>query len=88
LGGSILQLNTDGSCDDDGRIGCSGDLRGLEGEWLGGFAKFIGKDNAYLTKLREVLLYYTRRIKASTNPPHLKKKIDITITKVLVYKYI
>jgi hypothetical protein len=40
-----IKLNTDGTCDDDGRIGCGGVSRGSEGEWLGGYAKFIGKGN-------------------------------------------
>jgi hypothetical protein len=29
-----VKLNTDGSCRDDGRIGCGGVLRGSDSEWL------------------------------------------------------
>ncbi|MCI64562.1 ribonuclease H protein, partial [Trifolium medium] len=47
--------NSDGSCQDGGRIGCGGILRGSQGEWLGGFAKFIGHGNAFLAELWGVL---------------------------------
>ncbi|MCI24591.1 putative non-LTR retroelement reverse transcriptase [Trifolium medium] len=46
-----VKLNTDGSCSDGGWIGCGGVLRGSHGEWLGGFANFIGQGNAYLAEL-------------------------------------
>jgi ribonuclease HI len=44
-------LNTDGSCREDGHIGCGGIIRGNDSEWIGGFAKFVGHGNAYLAKL-------------------------------------
>jgi hypothetical protein len=44
----LVKLNRDGSCQDDGRIGCGGVIRGSDGEWLGGFANFLGYGNAYL----------------------------------------
>ncbi|PNX89221.1 ribonuclease H, partial [Trifolium pratense] len=50
-----IRLNTEGSCDEDGRIGCGGVLRGSKGEWLRGYAKFIEKGNAYIAELRGVL---------------------------------
>ncbi|MCI21554.1 putative ribonuclease H protein, partial [Trifolium medium] len=37
-----IRLNTDGSCREDGHIGCGGIIRGRDGEWIGGFAKFVG----------------------------------------------
>ncbi|PNX77292.1 ribonuclease H [Trifolium pratense] len=46
-----VKLNTDGSCRDDGSIGCGGVIRGSAGEWLGGFSKFIGNGNAYVAEL-------------------------------------
>ncbi|GAU10733.1 hypothetical protein TSUD_425170, partial [Trifolium subterraneum] len=60
-----IRLNTDGSCDENGRIGCGGILRGSEGEWLGGYAKFIGKGNAYIAELWGVMegLELARRMK-------------------------
>jgi hypothetical protein len=43
----LEKLNTDRFCQDGGRIGCGGVIRGSDEEWLGGFAKFIGHRNAY-----------------------------------------
>ncbi|CAJ2645452.1 unnamed protein product [Trifolium pratense] len=50
-----IKLNTDGSCSNDGIIGCGGVLRGSEGEWLGGYAKFIGVGNTFIAELWGVL---------------------------------
>ncbi|MCI05125.1 ribonuclease H protein [Trifolium medium] len=50
-----VKLNTDGSCRDDGSIGCGGVIKGSAGEWLGGFSKFIGNINAYVAELWGVL---------------------------------
>ncbi|GAU43243.1 hypothetical protein TSUD_241340 [Trifolium subterraneum] len=46
-----VKLNTDGSCRKDGRSGCGGVIRGSEGEWIGGFAKFVGRSNVYVAEL-------------------------------------
>jgi ribonuclease HI len=50
-----VKLNTDGSCLDDGRIGCGEVIRGSDGEWLGGFTNFLRFGNAYLAELWGVL---------------------------------
>jgi hypothetical protein len=36
-----VRLNTDGSSKDNAKAGCGGLIRGSDGEWLGGFSKFI-----------------------------------------------
>jgi ribonuclease HI len=48
-----VRLNTDGSCRDNGHIGCGDIIRGSDGEWigLGGYTKFVAQGNAYLTEL-------------------------------------
>jgi ribonuclease HI len=46
-----VKLNTDGSCGADGCIGCGGIIRGSDGEWLEGFAKYVGHGTAYLAEL-------------------------------------
>jgi hypothetical protein len=63
-----VRLNTDGSCCDDGHIGCCGIIKGGDGEWLGGFAKFIGQGNAYVVELWGVFegLEYAKRLKDSS----------------------
>jgi hypothetical protein len=63
-----VKLNTDGSCQEGGRIGCGGVIRGSDGEWLGGYAKFIGYGNAYLAELWGVLegLKHVRRLNFSS----------------------
>jgi len=35
-------------CKEKERIGCGGVIRGSDVEWLGGFAKYIGRGSAYL----------------------------------------
>jgi hypothetical protein len=35
--GWMGKLNTNGSCRADGHIGCGGIIRGIDGDWLGGF---------------------------------------------------
>ncbi|MCI08973.1 ribonuclease H protein, partial [Trifolium medium] len=74
-----IKLNTDGSCSNDGKIGCGGILRGSEGEWLGGFAKFIGKGNAYIAKLWGVLevLLLARRLNFKAVELHVDSLVVI-----------
>jgi ribonuclease HI len=59
-----VKLNSDGSCKDNGIAGCGGIIRGSDGEWLGGFAKRIGKCSAYMAELWGVYegLRYVRRL--------------------------
>jgi ribonuclease HI len=59
-----VRLNTNGSCRDCGHIGCGGIIRGSDGEWLGGFSKYISIGSAYLAELWGVLegLMYARRL--------------------------
>jgi len=59
-----VKLNFDGSCKDNGIAGCGGIIRGSDGEWLGGFAKRIGKCSAYMAELWGVYegLRYIRRL--------------------------
>jgi len=47
----------DGSCRDGGHIGCGGIIKGSDGEWLGGFSKYILIGSAYSTKVLEGLVY-------------------------------
>jgi ribonuclease HI len=60
-----VRLNTDGSCRDGGHIGCGGIIRGSDGEWLGGYSKYIGIGSAYLAELWGVFegLLYARRLR-------------------------
>ncbi|GAU17445.1 hypothetical protein TSUD_233230 [Trifolium subterraneum] len=46
-----VRLNTDGSCRDNDVIGWGGVLRGNDGEWLGGFSKFIGQGDSFAAEL-------------------------------------
>ncbi|GAU23682.1 hypothetical protein TSUD_304570 [Trifolium subterraneum] len=46
-----VKLNSDGACQKDGRSGCGGVIRGSDGKWLGGFAKYIGRCSAFVAKL-------------------------------------
>jgi ribonuclease HI len=50
-----VRLNTDGSCKEGNRAGCGGLVRGSEGEWLGGFPKFVGSCSACIAELWGVL---------------------------------
>ncbi|PNY15890.1 histone H2A [Trifolium pratense] len=59
-----VRLNTNGSCHDDGHIGCDGIIRGGDGKWSGGFAKFIDQGNMYVAELWGVLegLKYAKKL--------------------------
>jgi hypothetical protein len=43
-----VKLNTDGACKVGGGAGCGGLIRGSDGQWLGGFAKNVGRCSAYV----------------------------------------
>jgi ribonuclease HI len=59
-----VKLNTDGACKGGNIAGCGGIIRGSDGEWIGGFAKFIGDCSAFVAELWGVLegLRYVRRM--------------------------
>lgn len=59
-----VKLNTDGACKGGNIAGCGGIIRGSDGEWIGGFAKFIGDCSAFVVELWGVLegLRYVRRM--------------------------
>jgi hypothetical protein len=46
-----VRLNTNGSCKEGNRVWCGGLVRGSEGEWLGGFSKFVGSCSACIAEL-------------------------------------
>jgi ribonuclease HI len=46
-----VKLNSDGACRKDGRSGCGGVIRGSDGEWLGGFAKYVGRCSVFVAEL-------------------------------------
>jgi hypothetical protein len=50
-----VKLNTNGSCKDLNQIGCDGMLKGSDGEYLGGFTKFIGRGCAIEAELWGVI---------------------------------
>ncbi|MCI24501.1 ribonuclease H protein, partial [Trifolium medium] len=50
-----VKVNTDGACKEGRIAGCGGLIRGSDGEWLGGFAKFLGACSAYVAELWGVL---------------------------------
>jgi len=59
-----VKINTDGARKEDGRAGCGGILRGSEGEWHGGFSKYVRMCSAYVAELCGVYegLQYARRL--------------------------
>lgn len=58
------KLNTDGACKGGNIAGCGGIIRGSDGEWIGGYAKFSGDCSAFVAELWGVLegLRYARRM--------------------------
>ncbi|MCI30342.1 ribonuclease H [Trifolium medium] len=46
-----VKLNMDGSCREDGMIGCGAIISGSLGEWIRGFLKKIGIRSAYMEEL-------------------------------------
>jgi ribonuclease HI len=69
-----VSLNTDGSCKEGEIIGCGGVIRGNEGEWLGGFLKFIGKGNDYIAELWGV--YEELKLVRSLNFSRVELRVD------------
>jgi hypothetical protein len=47
---SFVKLNTDGASKDNQIAGCGGVIRGCQGDWLGGFAKCVGKCSAFVAE--------------------------------------
>jgi ribonuclease HI len=47
----FVKLNTDGAYKKDQVAGCGGVIRGIHGEWLGGFAKGVGLCSAFVAEL-------------------------------------
>lgn len=43
FGGGRIKLNTNGSSKHDGREGCGGLVRVLDGDWFCGFSFFLGE---------------------------------------------
>jgi ribonuclease HI len=73
-----IKLNTDGACKSGQLAGCGGVIRGSQGEWIHGFAKNVGKCNAFVAELWGVLegLRCVRRMGFS--------KVEINIDSVSV----
>ncbi|GAU18130.1 hypothetical protein TSUD_248310 [Trifolium subterraneum] len=80
---SWVRLNTDGSCRDGDHIGCGGIIRGSDGEWLGGFAKYICIGSAYLAELWGVLegFMYARRLQFRYIELHIDSLIVVKAIK-------
>jgi ribonuclease HI len=51
----FIKINTDGACRSDQLTGCGGVIRGSHGEWIRGFAKNVGRCNAFVAELWGVL---------------------------------
>jgi ribonuclease HI len=47
----FVKINTDGAYKADQVAGCGGVIRGMHGEWLGGFAKGVGLCSAFIAEL-------------------------------------
>jgi ribonuclease HI len=47
----FVKINTDGAYKADQVAGCGGVIRGMHGEWLGGFAKGVGLCSAFVAEL-------------------------------------
>jgi hypothetical protein len=47
----FVKLNTDGAYKEEWVAGCGGVIRGIHGEWLGGFAKGVGLCSAFVAEL-------------------------------------
>jgi ribonuclease HI len=47
----FIKLNTDGAVGSTQVAGCGGVIRGSEGEWIRGFAKSVGRCNAFVAEL-------------------------------------
>jgi ribonuclease HI len=77
-----VKLNTDGCCKELNQIGCGEVLRGSDGEWLGGFAKFIGRRCAIEAEIWGVLegLQHARRLNF--------RKVELNVDSLLVMKTI
>ncbi|MCI17069.1 ribonuclease H protein, partial [Trifolium medium] len=50
-----VRLNTDGSSKDSLTVGCGGLICGSDGQWLGGFSKFVGSCSACVAEFWGVL---------------------------------
>ena len=50
-----VKLNTDGASKGKGLSGCGGIIRDHQGNWCGGFAKFVGTGSALIAELWGVL---------------------------------
>lgn len=46
-----VKLNRDGACKGGNIASCGGIIRGSDGEWIGGFTKFIGNCSAFVVEL-------------------------------------
>ncbi|MCI50480.1 putative ribonuclease H protein [Trifolium medium] len=48
---NFVKLNTNGASKEGKIASCGGVIRGNQGEWLGGFAKYIGSCSAFTAEL-------------------------------------
>jgi ribonuclease HI len=74
-----VRLNIDGSCGYNDVLGCGGVLRGSDGEWLGGFSKFIGQGKLFVTELWGVFeeLELARRFNFSAVELHIDSLVVV-----------
>jgi ribonuclease HI len=74
-----VRLNRDGSCGYNDVLGCGGVLRGSDGEWLGGFSKFIGQGKLFVTELWGVFeeLELARRFNFSAVELHIDSLVVV-----------
>jgi ribonuclease HI len=52
---NFVKLNTDGASNNNNVAGCGGLVRDREGDWLGGFAKYVGSSSAVVAEAWGVL---------------------------------
>jgi hypothetical protein len=60
----FISINIDGACKEQRQAGCGGIVRGDQGEWIGGYAKGVGRSSAFIAELWGVLegLRYVRSL--------------------------
>ncbi|MCH81151.1 putative non-LTR retroelement reverse transcriptase, partial [Trifolium medium] len=77
-----VKLNTDGACIERSVAACGGVLRNSQGEWIGGFSKFLGTCSAYVAELWGLLegLKYTWKLGF--------RKVELNVDSVAVVKVI
>jgi ribonuclease HI len=77
-----VKLNTDGASKGKGLLGCGGIIRDHQGNWCGGFAKFVGTGSALIAELWGVL----EGLKLAGRKGY--RKVEVNIDSISVVKMI